>query len=186
MTDSESRREARVLCLGNELVCDDGVGIRVGRILRALPLPAGVTVELRRALGLGLIDELAPGIELIIIDASRTGAPPGTVHIMDLSTTAAFSSNPYCCHGVGVAEVLRLAERLDPATLPLRTVVIGVEASQLDEYGLELTPTVQEAIPAAVEAVLRALGATEDLVARGRQEATLKKGIVPTIEEVIE
>jgi Ni,Fe-hydrogenase maturation factor len=29
----------RILCLGNELVRDDGVGIRIGRILMTLPLP---------------------------------------------------------------------------------------------------------------------------------------------------
>ena len=46
----------RILCLGNELVRDDGVGIRIGRILMALPLPADVRVELAPQLGFDLLD----------------------------------------------------------------------------------------------------------------------------------
>jgi hypothetical protein len=41
----------RILCIGNELVHDDGVGIRIGRILMDLPLPADVRVELAPSLG---------------------------------------------------------------------------------------------------------------------------------------
>ena len=78
----------RILCLGNELVSDDGVGIRVGRVLAQLPLPAGVTVEFQLGIGLELMDSLRPAEELIIVDAAQTGAPPGTCHITELDVEA--------------------------------------------------------------------------------------------------
>lgn len=183
---NQSARKVRILCLGNELVSDDGVGIRVGRILQALELPAGVTVELRRALGLGLLDELDPGVELLLVDASHTGSAAGDIHVMNLSTAAGHAQTPYCCHGVGVAEVLRLAERLDASKLPPRVTIIGIESSRLDEYGLELTPAVRDAIPDAVEAVLQQLDAPQETIKQGRREAERRKDVVPTIEEVVQ
>ena len=34
--------QTSIVCLGNELAGDDGIGYRVGRVLKALPLPAGL------------------------------------------------------------------------------------------------------------------------------------------------
>ena len=49
---------AHVVCVGNELAGDDGVEIRVGRILRQLALPASARVFLYPALGFDWIDTL--------------------------------------------------------------------------------------------------------------------------------
>jgi hydrogenase maturation protease len=184
MSASPSHR-VRVICLGNELVHDDGVGVRVGRALRELPLPEGTTVELRRALGLELLDELRPDEEIILIDASRTGSPPGTLHVMHLDQAAEFAGTPYCCHGVGIAEVLRLAARVAPESLPTRTVVIGVEAENLTSFGLVFSPPVRDAFPGAMEAALTALGASRELHELGQEAAARWQDWEPSIEDVI-
>ena len=68
----------RILCLGNELVRDDGVGIRIGRILMSLPLPADVRVELAPQLGFDLLDAVAGAERVILVDAMSTGRAVGT------------------------------------------------------------------------------------------------------------
>ena len=68
----------RILCLGNELVRDDGVGIRIGRILGELPLPAEVCVELAPHLGFALLDVVA-GADCVMLASSLLTNGPGHV-----------------------------------------------------------------------------------------------------------
>lgn len=162
---------ARVVCLGNELVCDDGIGIRVGRVLRMLPLPAGVAIEMLPFAGMELMDVLQPDEDLVLVDATVTGARPGTCRTMRVEDFESLEHRPVCCHGLGVAEVLAAARRLDPDRLPRSVRLVGVEAEVLDRFGTSLSPALREALPNAVEATLRCLGADETLVHQGRAEA---------------
>lgn len=173
---------ARILCLGNELVGDDGAGLRVGRVLRALALPPEIAVELRRSVGLDLLDLLDPEEELVVVDAARTGGPPGQVRSFPLAELDAVDGAPPC-HGLGLAEVLALAARLG-AGLPPRTTVVTIEAAALDRYGSALDPRVEEAIPRAVAAALTAASAPAASVAEGRHLAESRAGWAPTAEEI--
>ena len=174
----------RIICLGNELVRDDGIGVRVGRVLQKLELPQNARVELRRAMGLELLDELEPEQELIVVDATRTGRPPGEVHVMELIEASQLAGAPYCCHGMSLAEILEVARRMFPERLPLRVTVVGVEAEDLDDYGTALSPSMQRALPEAVERVLELLGLSQEARERGKAEAERWRGWTPTIEEV--
>lgn len=176
----------RVICLGNELVRDDGIGIRIGRVLKRLELPPNITVELRGTAGLELLDELRPDEELILVDASQTGETPGTCTVLEMSQAASLAQDPFCCHGMGLAEVLRIASTLYPERLPPRAAVVVVEGVDFESYELTLTESVQEALPDAVETVLRTLGASERLQREGRCEAERWKGWAPTIKELVE
>ena len=174
----------RVLCLGNELVRDDGVGLRVGRILAALELPAGVRVELRRCLGMELLEQLAPDEDLVLVDATRTGAPAGACRVLTHDDVSSLALPPFCSHGVGLSEVLAVAARLTPERLPRRLVLVGVEAEVLDRYGTALSDPVRDAIPRAVDAVLEALGAPDALRRQGVALAEQRKGWDPGPDEL--
>lgn len=176
----------RVICLGNELVRDDGIGIRIGRVLKRLELPPNIAVELRGVAGLELLDELRPDEELILVDAGQTGQAPGSCTVLEMSQAASLAKDPYCCHGVGLAEVLRIASTLCPERLPPRAAVVAIEGVDFESYELTLTEAVQEALPEAVETVLRTIGATEELQREGRDEAERWKGWAPTIMELVE
>lgn len=175
----------RVICLGNELVRDDGVGIRIGRVLKRLELPPNIEVELRGAAGLELLDDLRPDEELILVDAGQTGQAPGTCTVLEMSEAASLSQAPYCCHGMGLAEVLRIASTLYPDRLPPRAAVVVVEGVDFESYELTLTDVVQEALPSAVETVLRTIGATEALQREGRREAEVWKAWSPSIMDLV-
>jgi hydrogenase maturation protease len=63
-----------------------------------------------------------------LIDASRSGAPPGTIHRIDCSCAAlALPHGTISSHGFGVAEAIALARAL--GVLPPQCIVYAVEAA---------------------------------------------------------
>jgi hydrogenase maturation protease len=159
---------ACIVCMGNELVADDGIAIRVGRALRRLGLPPSVRVEFQPHLGLDLIDLFRPGERFVLVDAMQTGAPPGTCRALDLAEVEELAGTPFCCHAMGLPEVLTVVRRVAPERLPTGLSFVGVEAAILDRFDPALSPEVAAALPGAVETVLRLLDAPADLVERGR------------------
>jgi hydrogenase maturation protease len=161
----------RILCVGNELVRDDGVGIRVGEILRRLPLPADVSVELAPHLGFDLLDVVASADRIVLVDAMATGRPAGTCVTMEGQAIERYSGGSSISHALGIAELMELARKLAPERPAASLSFVGVEGVAFSDYGTELSPEVAAAIPEAVDAVLRAIGASDELRAQGRAAA---------------
>lgn len=185
MSVHREEKTLRVICLGNELVRDDGIGIRIGRVLKTLDLPSHVTVELRGVAGIELLDELRADQELLLVDAAQRGQPPGTCTVLEMSEAAGLAQTPYCSHGMGLAEVLKIARTLCPERIPPRAAVIVVEGADFESYDLTLTREVQESLPNAVEIVLREIGVDENLQREGRLEAERKKSWAPSVKELM-
>lgn len=157
----------RIVCLGNELAGDDGVGIRVGRELSRRPLPAGVAVELVPAVSLDLLDLVLGAESLIFVDATSTGERPGSVRRLSLAEVASLATAPYCCHSLGLPDLMRLAARLAPDAGTPHVTLVGIEAAVIDRFGIALSPPVEAAVPLAVSTVLEILGEAE--AANGRR-----------------
>lgn len=127
------------LGLGNELLSDDGVGIHAIRALQEEPSPGVTAVELGTAILHGL-EYLETADRVLVLDAVKGGAPPGTVYFFEAEKgrrPAAFSS----VHALGLCEAanLLLRGRVPPMT------VVGVEPARLD-YGFELSSPVRRAL----------------------------------------
>ena len=107
---------------------------------------------------------------VVVIDAVRSGAAPGTVTVLEVgpggqdlaSLGARLDPGPAGTHGFGLAGAIELARALD--RLPARVVVVGVEAVGF-EHGAPLSAPVLAAIPRATDA---ALGIIEEATARIR------------------
>jgi hydrogenase maturation protease len=158
-------RPACIICLGNELASDDGVGMRLGRLLRSMPLPEHVVVHFSPQIDLDLIDYLLTAERIIFCDATRLGLAAGAVTVHDWQSTANLSSQPYCCHGIGLSELLTIAAELEPQLDRWVIHLVGIEASILDTFGTRLSREVQAALPGALREVLRLLAAPDDLLA---------------------
>ncbi len=158
----------RVLCLGNELVRDDGVGIRIGRILLGLPLPPEVRVELAPHLGFDLLDVVAGADRIVLVDATSTGRPPGTRVTLEGRALEHHGAGASLSHTIGVAELMELACKLAPGRPPATLTFVGVEGARFSDYGTELSPAVEAAIPDAVDEVLRLVGASDAARAAAR------------------
>jgi hydrogenase maturation protease len=171
----------RILCLGNELVRDDGLGIRIGRILGALPLPSDVRVELAPHLGFDLLDAVAGADRVILVDAMSTGRPAGTCITLEGQAVERYSAGASLSHTLSVAELMALARKLAPERPEATLHFVGVEGLDFADYGTTLSPQVEAAMPAAVDAVLCLIGADDALRAAGRAAslATTRTGASP-------
>jgi hydrogenase maturation protease len=159
----------RILCLGNELVRDDGAGIRIGRILLALPLPPHVRVELAPQLGFDLLDVVAGAEHVILVDAMSTGRPPGTCVTLAGQAIERYSAGASLSHTLGIAELMALARKLAPERPAATLHFVGVEGIAFTEYGFGLSAEVEAALPGAVGAVLQLIGADEELRQAGEK-----------------
>lgn len=134
--------DTRVLCLGNELIADDGLGpAAAGRLRARWP---GLDVVESGLSGLYLMEYLEGIARLLVIDSIQTGAvPPGTVMVLrEEDFDGARGSSP---HYVGLFEALALARTLGlPA--PDDVWIIAVEAHDLLTLGGPLHPDVAQAL----------------------------------------
>ncbi len=157
--------------MGNELAKDDGVGMRLGRALERLTLPSNVFVRFYPQVDLSLLDDLLAVDRLIICDATRFGLNPGSVTVSPWERLADLSRQPYCCHGIGLQDLVRIAAELAPSTTHWEVVLVGIEAQSVDEFGLELSSNVKAALPVAMKHVLELAGASEALVQQALEVA---------------
>lgn len=150
-----------VLGIGNILLQDEGVGVRVIEALRTRDLPPDVEILDGGTGVLRLLDVLSNRRKLIVVDAVQGGSGPGTIYRFTLRNADTDSRPPASLHQFGFLETLDLAECLGG---PLADVVIiGVEPKTID-WGPDLTPEVSTVVPQVVELVLTELGLDETRV----------------------
>jgi hydrogenase maturation protease len=145
-----------VIGLGNEHRGDDRSGLEVARALRAR-LAGRARIEECTAGGIALLD-LWRGVDrVLVVDAVRSGAPPGTVHRLEPSDASLLHlDSATSTHGFSLADALALAQGLD--ALPKHLVVYGIEAQDL-RVGDELTPQVARGVEEATARILAELEA---------------------------
>jgi hydrogenase maturation protease len=150
-----------VLGLGNILLRDEGVGVRVVEALaERYAIPAEIEVVDGGTAGMDLLNTLAGCDHLLICDAVRTGAPPASVvRLVDAEVPALFLTR-FSPHQLGLAEVL--ATLVLTGEAPGAVTLVGVVPLDL-ELGLELSSQVSAVVGQAVECLateLRGLGFT--------------------------
>lgn len=144
-----------VIGLGSPDGGDDAVGLWVARRVAQVAPPDVVVVEHEDPTG--LID-LWRGLDLaVVVDAVRSGAPPGTLLVRDAGTDAGpltadawASTGRGGTHAFGLAAAVELGRALH--SLPRRLVLVGVEVATV-EHGVGLSPAVRSALDDAVAAV---------------------------------
>lgn len=145
-----------VLGLGNAILSDDSVGLRVVREVGKRLRPGLATVVESNAAGLGLLDELNGYDSAVIVDAVETGcARPGHVSRLDGDSLNA-TRNASSPHDVDFATALELGRRLG-MSLPGRIALFGVEIADGTTFSEECTSEVGQAIPRCAEMVVRYL-----------------------------
>ncbi|MDG4595715.1 MAG: HyaD/HybD family hydrogenase maturation endopeptidase [Candidatus Contendobacter sp.] len=148
-----------VLGLGNILLRDEGVGVRVVEALvERYTLPAEVEVVDGGTAGMDLLNVLAGCDHLLICDAARTGAPPASLVKLAAAEVPALFLTRFSPHQLGLADVLATLVLTEEA--PGSITLIGIVPADL-ELGIELSPEVAAMVGQAVECLateLRGLG----------------------------
>jgi hydrogenase maturation protease len=145
-----------IAALGNPLMGDDGVGAAVLEELRRRGAQARARLHDAGAAGVDLLLELEGVHTLVLLDAVCSGAPPGTVRVLEGDEIHRYAEQRGLgSHQPSLAGTLRLAGQL--GLLPPRIAVVGIEARQF-ALGAGLSPEVAAAVPAAAAEVARLLG----------------------------
>jgi hydrogenase maturation protease len=140
-----------VLGIGNILLRDEGVGVRVIEAMRHLALPDGVELADGGTSGADLVDLLADRQKVIVIDAVQIDAAPGTIVRCTGSGLLDESVVPISLHQFGLVESLLSARKLGCS--PKAVVVFGVKPHDLAP-GLDLTPPIAALVPKLIQLVL--------------------------------
>ena len=139
-----------VIGVGNRFRRDDGVGPAVLDALRGR-VPAGRLVESDGEPS-RLIDLWGGAGRVVVVDAARTGAVPGTCRCIEVTDGAALpAGSATSSHAPGLGEAWRLGQAL--GRLPRALAVVAVEVADLGD-GPGLSPEVAAAVPRAVNRVL--------------------------------
>jgi len=147
-----------VLGLGNPILSDDGVGIRVAQEVGKELEDPQITIAETSEAGLSLLDSIVGYDKVIIIDAIQTReGNAGQVYRMgieDFSFSKRFSSP----HQINLVTALELGKMLD-LTMPQKITIFAVEAKDITKFSEKCTPEVERAIPGVVKMVLEELNA---------------------------
>ena len=102
-TDPQGRQPILILGLGNILLRDEGVGVRVIETMRELDLPPEVELYDGGTVGADLLDVLADREKVIVIDAISGELPPGTVVRLTAAELAPAAEPSVSLHDFGLA-----------------------------------------------------------------------------------
>jgi len=170
-----------IIGLGNPILSDDSVGIKVARILQervkdgtvpdlrtGLPVSLGEVVESGLSpsanINIDVVEIYAGGIRLmdamvgyeraVIIDAMVTGkVSPGSLQTLPLSALIS-TRNMACMHDTNISTALELGKMIG-LKLPDHISIFGIEAKDVETFSEELTEEVEKAVPEVVENIIK-------------------------------
>ncbi len=146
-----------VLGMGNPILCDDRVGLRLTAELRACSAACSglVTISDCTVGGLNLLDVVAGFDRLIVLDSIKTaGGKPGSWYYFRGSSLQE-TMNLSNVHDANFATTLELGRRMGmklPADDDIH--VFAVEVADNLSFGESLTPELEEALPEIADEIL--------------------------------
>ena len=145
-----------VLGLGNPILSDDGVGIKVAREVGKKLDDPEITVAETSGAGLRLLDSIVGYDKVIIIDAIQTKkGKAGQIYRMEPEDFS-FAKHLSSPHQINLVTALELGKMLNLA-MPQKITIFAVEAKDITSFSEKCTPEVERAIPKAVKMVLAEL-----------------------------
>jgi len=145
-----------VIGCGNLARGDDGVGPRVVRALSQRALGSDPRVRLLDAGtdGMAVMFAARGCRRLIVIDAARSGAPPGAVFEVPGRELENRAAPALTLHDFRWDHALHAGRRLYGEAFPAEVTVLLVEAASTD-FSLELSPAVADAVHKVADRVER-------------------------------
>ena len=160
------RQKTLVVGLGNPILTDDGVGVKVAyEVERALAAidSSDITVTEASAGGLRLMEMMIGYDRVILVDAfiGDKGDKPGTVRRMTLDDLRCISPTQHsaCAHDTSLVTALDLGARMG-LYMPKEISIHAIEVENISDFSEEPTPAVAAVIPEVTAAVLAELDLT--------------------------
>lgn len=147
-------RKLLFLGLGNPILSDDAVGIRVvDKIKSIMGDSNGIDFVTGSMAGLRILDVIQGYDELVIVDAIEKGGEPGTLYkipIEDLESTLHLTS----LHSINLVTAIELGRKMN-LKIPKRISIYGIEVKDVVKFSEKMTPEVEESIPKNAEEIIR-------------------------------
>jgi hydrogenase maturation protease len=147
-----------VLGIGNVLLRDEGIGCHVVYALEGIPLPDVKIID--GGTCSDVLQLLEDADKLVIVDAVKGGGTPGQIYRFHLEDITLEQKPFLSLHDVGLVDSLMLMQLWHPDFIGIgEAVIIGVEPKEIN-WGLELSPELQEKMPQIIDAILSELNNT--------------------------
>jgi hydrogenase maturation protease len=141
-----------VIGLGNPLMGDDGLGlIALAQLQAEWHVPEEIELVDGGTWGMTLLPVIEGAARLLLLDAIETGAPPGTLHVLERNRIPRYLATKISPHQVDLHDVLALAELR--GTFPAEAVAIGLQPTRI-EFGNGLSDVVACRVDELVRAVV--------------------------------
>jgi hydrogenase maturation protease len=148
---SPQTASAIVIGVGNAWAGDDAAGLLVARMVRQRA-PVGIAVIEHEGEPIGLLEAWDGARLAIVVDATSSGSPPGTVRVIDATREpmpARFAGTS--THAFGLPQTIELGRTL--GRLPGRLLIVGIEGTRFTA-GTQPTAAVAAALEPAAARVL--------------------------------
>lgn len=142
-----------VLGLGNILLGDEGVGVRVVEELERTGGLAGVELVDGGTAGFRLLPYFDEASLVVVVDAAADGLPPGTVTVREPEFSGAYPA-ALTPHDFGLKNILDALALADDRP---DIVLVTVSVADADRASLDLSPPVARAVPEAAARIRRLL-----------------------------
>jgi hydrogenase maturation protease len=146
----------RILCIGSPTE-PDNLGFLAAHALMGHFDPARVEIMALDRPGPRLIEHMRGATVVILVDAVKSGAVPGTLHRLEGHALDGLVAHHTSTHGFGLADTLALAERM--GELPAHLKFVGLEvghAPPSSEQIVQLVKAVIEETKAALASIEKA------------------------------
>lgn len=150
-----------ILGLGNPILTDDGVGVKVAQLLEErIDLAAHPDLEITEASagGLRLMEAVLDYDRVILIDAyylDPENTSPGRIHRMTLDDLRSVSPTQHStsAHDTSLVTALDAADEMG-YKIPGEFIIYAVEVENILEFSETPTPAVGDAVPVVVERII--------------------------------
>jgi hydrogenase maturation protease len=152
-----------VIGLGNPILTDDGIGVKVAYELEKIigpNLPHNITITEASVGGLRLMELLIGFDQAILIDAiiTKNNKKPGTIHQITLNELIEISPTQHSAsaHDTNLVTAIKVGQRLG-FHLPEKISIYAIEVENIFDFAEIPTPAVASAIPKVTKSILEDL-----------------------------
>lgn len=145
-----------ILGIGNSILTDDGVGIRIANELKKVEPPLNADIREVSIAGLSILDEVEGYDRAVLIDSIITGrAEPGTLYHLERTDFNA-TKNLSCSHGIDFFTALELGKKYG-YRIPEKIDIFAVEIMENTTFSEQLSPEVEARISQIVNEIARSV-----------------------------
>ncbi len=146
-----SGKKPLLLGIGNILLSDEAIGVRVIEECEKDSRFANIDIIDGGTAGMELLDEIASRPLVVIIDAIRSREEPGTIHLFKDEQVPRFFSQKLSPHQLGLSDVLSALVMTEE--IPERLFLVGIVPETI-EPGIGMSNIITEKIDAVLSHIV--------------------------------